>query len=82
MVALARIERGEWCAKNLWTPGEDAALGTAPDGEIGALLGRPRGSVVARRHKLGIPAFRSPGRAVGQCLPWAEHKKGKRKSKS
>ena len=81
VVALARISRGEWCAKKLWTPTEDAALGTAPDGELGALLGRPRGSVVARRHKLGIPAFRSPGRSKGQCLPWAEHKKGKRKPK-
>jgi hypothetical protein len=47
-----------------WSPAEDAQLGTAPDSAIAERLGRSRGSVVARRHYLGIPSPRKVGR------PW------------
>jgi len=37
-----------------WTPAEDAVLGTAPDTEIAARLGRHIAIVCIRRQKLGI----------------------------
>lgn len=64
-----------------WSDADDLLLGKSDDVETANKLGRTRGSVRARRIKLGIPAFRLPGRAVGEGKPWAEHKKGKRKPK-
>jgi hypothetical protein len=78
--AERRLEQGTWMVDvKFWTPAEDALLGTSSDAELGDLLGRSRSSVVGRRRKLGIKAYRSPGRAPGESIPWAEHKKGKRK---
>lgn len=62
------IAEGRWSSPGpLWTPAEDAQLGTAPDAQVAARLGRSRGSVAARRHKLGIPATAAPGRPAGSA---------------
>src|SRR5437667_8890369 len=39
-----------------WTRAEERLLGTKPDAEVAALLGRTRFAVQLRRHSLGIPA--------------------------
>jgi hypothetical protein len=38
-----------------WTPEEDALLGTAPDTELAARLGRHISTVCIRRQELSIP---------------------------
>lgn len=77
--AIERIKNGSWFYKgSAWTEDEDALLGKAPDSETAEILKRSRGSVVGRRHYLGIKSFRKPGRLEGEKKPWAEHKKGKR----
>jgi hypothetical protein len=80
--SFSRMESGTWMKNHKpWTDAEDQVIGTDMDGKVAALIGRTRGAVVGRRHFLGIPPFRKPGRAVGEGGPWAEHKKGKRKPK-
>ena len=66
------VKNGTWSspAGPLWTPAEDAQLGTAPDSAIAARLGRSVGSVGARRHKLRIPAATPRGRPPGCHSPW------------
>ena len=41
----------------IWTPKEDAVLGTAPDSEIASRLKRTLAAVSSRRRFLGIPAW-------------------------
>ena len=41
-----------------WTPAEDKLMGTGPDQEIAAKLGRSKHAVQRRRLKLGIAVFR------------------------
>lgn len=66
-----------------WTPAEDAILGTVPDAEVSARLGRSRGSVAARRHKLGIASPSGRGRPQGSTgIPWHPALKGPRSNKS
>ena len=64
--ARAAVAAGHWPAPGpLWTPAEDALLGTMSDPRVAAATGRSLGSIAARRHKLGIPAASSPGRPHG-----------------
>jgi hypothetical protein len=42
---------------NGWTAEELALLGTAPDAEVAAEIGRTEGAVTLKRCKLGIPTF-------------------------
>ena len=55
----SRVDAGTWTprGKPQWTPAEDAQLGTIPDGALVVTLGRSRGSIVARRHKLGVSSL-------------------------
>jgi hypothetical protein len=41
----------------VWTEGEVALLGTAPDAQVAALLGRTEEGVAGKRRKLGIAPF-------------------------
>ena len=76
------MKSGTWMKNHKpWTEDEDKMIGTDIDGKVAVLIGRTRGAVVGRRHFLGIPPFRPPGRMIGEGGPWAEHKKGKRKPK-
>jgi hypothetical protein len=61
------VAAGTWPSPSgpLWTPAEDAMLGTMPDGQLAARIGRTAGSVAARRHKLRIPPACPPGRQHG-----------------
>lgn len=52
-----KVAAGKWHGSGRsWTATEDEQLGSMPDGKLAESLGRSRGSVVARRNKLGIPA--------------------------
>jgi hypothetical protein len=44
----------------VWTPAQDALLGTMPDPDLARKLGCPAMAVFYRRRKLKIPPFRSP----------------------
>jgi len=44
---------------NLWRPEDDKILGTRPDNQIAALLGRSTYAVATRRRDKGIPIFQS-----------------------
>src|SRR5207245_88941 len=46
-----------WLHLKPWLPEDEKVLGTRPDSQIAALLGRNRHQVVARRLRLGIPNF-------------------------
>jgi DNA-binding XRE family transcriptional regulator len=50
-------QRGHGPNGRLWTPREDAILGTAPDVVIAKRLKRPLSGVYGRREKLRIPSF-------------------------
>jgi hypothetical protein len=50
-------------AGSRWTPQEDALLGTMPDEQLAARLGRPLSGVLTRRHDLDIPKFAPKVRA-------------------
>lgn len=64
--ARAAVQAGTWPSPGpLWTPAEDAVLGTVPDTEVSRMLGRSLGSIAARRHKLGIASPRRAGRPPG-----------------
>jgi hypothetical protein len=41
-----------------WTEDELALLGTAPDEEVAAQIGRTPGAVGQKRCKVGVPTFR------------------------
>jgi hypothetical protein len=49
----------------VWTEEEVALLGTAPDAEVAAQLGRTAEGVVIKRRKLGITPFGSRGGTGG-----------------
>lgn len=80
--ALDAIAAGRWPspAGPPWTPAEDAQLGTAPDSVIAARLGRSRGSVAGRRHKLGIASPAKAGRPIGCHSTWNRALKTPRKT--
>lgn len=82
--ALAAVAAGRWPSPTgpPWSPAEDSLLGTAPDSEIAARLGRSRGSVAARRHKLGIKSPARAGRPPGHHTPWNPALRGPRNPKS
>jgi excisionase family DNA binding protein len=43
---------------HVWTPAQNALLGTSSDAEIGRMIGLSASSVSLRRHMLGIPAHK------------------------
>ena len=52
-------ERPESWVEEEWKPQEDLALGTAPDRDVAAKIGRTINAVCMRRSRLRIPAFKS-----------------------
>jgi hypothetical protein len=55
LLKRARVKR--WEGRE-WTREQIALLGTMPDDELGARIGRPGNAVRIKRGKLGIPAYR------------------------
>ena len=49
----------EQCMTNLWTPEQQALLGTMPDQELAAGIGRTLRAVQSKRKSLRIPPFRN-----------------------
>jgi hypothetical protein len=55
-----------WSAEEVWQPEELALLGTLPDDEVAARIGRTTNAVRIKRTKLGIPNVRDRRRRQGR----------------
>ncbi len=54
---------GRWAATG-WTTEQDALLGTMPDADVGAIVGRTAVAVRSRRQVKKVPTFADPRRAA------------------
>lgn len=54
-------------APRVWTPEEQALLGTRPDAELARQLGVGESAISNQRRRLGIPAFVPPIRTCRVC---------------